>query len=184
MTDSFARQFPPRSARVHEACGPGATGFAACLLAMIGGQALWLRERWQTEQVNPAGLSHYCAPQDILFAEPQTHRDLLAVAEEGLRAGAVSLVVVEASQPLDLTAGRRLQLAAEAGETRGLFLIPEGMGSNAAETRWRCQPRFHETDASRQDWALIKNKSGLCASWTVHWDSQARRITPIAASGQ
>ncbi|MEM7505305.1 MAG: hypothetical protein AAF415_01065 [Pseudomonadota bacterium] len=180
MIDRFTSLFPPHPARVHEACGSGATVFAACLFSALGGNALWLRERWQSERVNPAGFALYSDPKNILFAEPETHRDMLAVAEEALRSGALSLVVAETSQPLDLTAGRRLQLAAQAGETRGLLLIPEGMGSNAAETRWRCQPRFHDQDDTRQNWALIKNKSGQCGNWSLRWDPQARQIREIS----
>ena len=46
---------------------------------------------------------------------PSGETNLLWCIEEALRADPVSLVIAEPEKPLSLTAGRRLQLAAEAG---------------------------------------------------------------------
>jgi protein ImuA len=75
---------------------------------------------------------------------PANETDLLWAAEEALRSEGVGLVIAEPEKPLSLIAGRRLQLAAEAGRTTGLMLIREGQGSNAAETRWHCAPNASE----------------------------------------
>ena len=132
--------FPLRTARVHEACGAGATSFAAIMAAHLSGPVLWLRESWRAEMLNPVGLGAFLDPSRLLVAQVRDQTEGLAAMEEALRDGAVPLVVIELGQPLGLTPGRRLQLAAKAGRTTGLCLIPDGMGSNAAETRWRCRP--------------------------------------------
>lgn len=84
--------------------------------------------------------------------------DLLWAVEEALKARPVSLVIAAPEKPISLTAGRRLQIAAEAGDTTGLMLIQEGRGSNAAETPWKCDPLPSPLDSTRHLWILIKNK--------------------------
>lgn len=176
--------FPPRPARMHEACGPGAYGFAGMLAAALSGNVLWVAERWRPEQINPLGINDFIDPSRILTAMTKDHPETLAITEEALRSGAVALVVAEVTAPLSLTAGRRLQLACETGKTTGLCLIPEGMGSNAAESRWRCAPVFDPADSTRQHWEIIKNKSGTTEAWNVRWDKSARRVHVVPPVGQ
>lgn len=186
MPAEFASSFPLRDSRVHEACGPGAPGFAAICAARRPGEVLWVVEDWQPESLNPVALSLFFDPARLLLARCRDQTEGLAVAEEAMRDGALALVVIVLSQPLTLTTGRRLQLAAKAGATTGLCLIPEGMGSNAAETRWHCAPIFDAEvppDSTLQCWKLIKNKSGTLGAWHVRWDTAARRlhvVSPVA----
>lgn len=179
MSADLAPHFPPRRARVHEACGPGMTGFAAMLAAQLEGPVLWIREYWRPEALNPLGLSDILDPARLLVAQVKDQTDALAVAEEALRDGSLKLVVAELGEPLGLTPGRRLQLAAKDGRSTGLCLISEGNGSNAAETRWRCTPTFDPEglDSTLQHWDLIKNKSGTLGFWHVRWDREAHRET-------
>lgn len=144
------------------------------------GPALWVREAWLPDMLNPVGLMSYLDPGQLLVARPRDQVDALAVAEEALKDGALPFVVIEITKPLDLRQGRRLQLAAQAGGTTGLCLIPEGAGSNAAETRWRCTPVFDPQDSTRQCWSLIKNKSGTNGAWHVRWDPEARRVAVVS----
>lgn len=123
-------------------------------------------------------------PGKLLLASARDQTGVLAVAEEALRSAAVSLVVMELDKPLGLTAGRRLQLAAEAGKTTGLCIIPEGSGSNAAETRWHCTPVFDPDDSTLQRWQLTKNKSGTLGDWDVRWDAETRRIIMVSEAGK
>ncbi|MDF3606772.1 hypothetical protein PE067_11920 [Paracoccus sp. DMF-8] len=178
--------FPLRPERVHEACGPMAIGFAVIAAAQAG-HILWVRDSWRPEMIAPSGLSPWLDPARITIALTADQTETLAVAEEGLRDGAVDLVVLELTAPVGLTAGRRLQLAAQAGHTTGLCLIPEGMGSPAAETRWRCaaisDPDPTE-DSTLQNWQLIKNKSGTIGSWHVRWSRAARRLTVVSRAGE
>lgn len=193
------RLFPPRPGRVHEACGPARTAFAAVLAALARGGAgggaggkerpiLWIAERWQGARLNPRALADFIDPARLIMARVPSHDDGLAVAEEALRDGAVPLVVLEPSRPLGLTPGRRLQLAAKAGGTTGLCLIDEASGSNAAETRWRATPVFDPAapeDSTPMRWDLIKNKSGtwagIDASWIVRWQRTTHRLDVVSA---
>ena len=176
---------PLRPSRVHEACGPLAIGFAA-IAGTEAGHVLWIHESWYSKKIAACGLTDWLDPSRIMIALTGDQIDTLAVAEEALRDGAVGLVVMELSAPIGLTAGRRLQLAAQAGQTTGLCLIPEGMGSPAAETRWRCSaaPDPDPTeDSTLQNWELIKNKSGTIGSWHVRWSLSARRLTVVSSAG-
>ncbi len=179
-TKTLQSSFPLRSARAHEVCGAGAYVFASIVCSMSGGQALWISPTHQQEYLHPEGVAQFCEPGKFVYASGKTQTDVLWMAEEALRSGAVKVVVTQLTKPVDLTAGRRLQLAAEAGKTLGVFLIPEGMGSNAAETRWRCSPHFDAKDSTLHRWQLIKNKSGTLGDWVVRWDEQARRVIVVS----
>lgn len=175
--------FPPLSARVHEVAGPAAVSFAVGCAGQVDGHALWIHESRLTERVNPVAVEGF-NPSHLLFAQTRGQDDSLAVAEDALREGALPLVVVHITAPLSLLEGRRLQLAAKAGGTTGLCLIPEGMGSPAAETRWHCAPVFDPDDSTLQRWSLIKNKSGTLGAWHVRWDAAARRVHVVSAAGE
>ena len=189
----FDSQFPPKNTRTHEVCGPSAHAFAFALAGQLcagtdGRVVLWVREAWGGEHLNPAGFAAYLDPTRLLIAHAPSHIDVLASAEEALRSGRVALVVMELTQPIGLTEGRRLQLAAQSGNAMGLCILPEGMGSNAAQTRWRCAPLFDATsqgaDSTLQRWEIIKNKTGTIKAWDVRWDSQARRINVVSEAAQ
>ncbi|WP_090737789.1 ImuA family protein [Paracoccus homiensis] len=174
--------YPLRPARMHEVSGPAAVSFALRGAQESGADLLWVRERWQTGQLNPLGFDGF-DPARLLMAMTRDQTETLAVTEEALRDGSLRCVVAEITAPLGLTIGRRLQLAAQAGGTTGLCLTPEGMGSNAAETRWHCAPVFDPDDSTLQRWKLIKNKSGTLGTWHVRWDAEARRIAVVSPSG-
>ena len=184
MSTEVHHHFPLRPSRVHEVFGPGSVAFAA-LAARRSPLALWVREAWLPETLNPLGLAPFLDPAKLLLAETKSQADSLAVTEEALKDGASAFVVVEITRPLDLREGRRLQLAAKAGQTTGLCLTPEGMGSNAAETRWCCAPVFDAaaSDSTLMRWELIKNKSGTLGVWHVRWDAASHRldvVSPVA----
>ncbi|MDR0809619.1 MAG: hypothetical protein LBE86_10935 [Gemmobacter sp.] len=181
-----APPLPLLPARVHEACGAAAMTFAAIACACTPGLLLWIREAWLPEMLNPSGLSGILDPARLMLARTRDQTDTLAVAEEALRDGAIAFVVADITRPLGLREGRRLQLAAQAGRTTGLCLIPEGMGSNAAETRWSCQPAFDPkggADSTLMRWELIKNKKGISGVWHVRWDAQAHRLDVVSPVG-
>ena len=180
--------YPPKSHRMHEVCGPGADFFAFALAAHLKGQVIWVSERRATDRINPAGFAHFIAPENLLAVFAKDLTEVQLVAEEALRSGAVRLVVMEMRKPLDLTAGRRLQLAARDGGSTALAIIPKGMGSNVAETRWQCDPLFDAqsglSDSTLQHWRLIKNKSGTYGAWHVRWDNEAHRIIMVSPAGE
>ncbi|MEJ6393541.1 hypothetical protein V8J82_09765 [Gymnodinialimonas sp. 2305UL16-5] len=183
MTYSSLPHFPLKSGRAHEVCGAGAFVFAFALAAHKGGKIIWVREGWEPTQINPNGSIAFVDPADLIICQTKTQSETLAVAEEALRSGAASLVVMTLGKPLGLTEGRRLQLAARDGASTGLAVIPDGMGSNAAETRWRCNPTFDPKDSTHQKWELIKNKSGTLGVWYVRWDTASRRLVMVSPAG-
>lgn len=183
MRVDFHSVFPLRRARVHEVYGPGAMGFAVMAAA---GACLWIRESWLADTLMPQGLLPVFDPARLLLARPKDQTDALAVAEETLKDGALPFVVIEITRPLNLREGRRLQLAAKAGGTTGLCLIPEGMGSNAAETRWQATSVFatQSEDSTLMRWDIKKNKSGTVGAWNVRWDPKTRRVHVVSPVGE
>jgi protein ImuA len=175
-----ALPFPLTPARAHEAQGPGAPFFAIAACAVQPKPCLWIAERWQAEGLNPYGVAEFMDPAHLLLAHTPNQLESLASAEEALRSGAFGVVVTRLSEPLTLFTGRRLLLAAQAGESLGVFLIPEGAGSPAAETRWHCAPHFSAKDSTLHHWRLIKNKSGTLTEWVIRWDEQARGISVVS----
>jgi protein ImuA len=188
MSHNHLQHFPLKQGRTHEVCGAGALVFACAAAAQGNGPVIWVREGWKPDSINPLGVGRFFDPERFLLAKGKDAPDVLAVGEEALRSGAVPLVVLEIGKPLGLTAGRRLQLAAEAGQSTGLCIIPDGMGSNAAETRWSCSPVFDPNSASGdstlQRWEIIKNKTGTLYAWDIKWDVQTRRVIVVSGAAR
>ncbi|WP_247870763.1 hypothetical protein [Azospirillum sp. TSO5] len=183
---------------------PGAgTGFAAALLARLATPrtpALWiLRGR----DLYAPGLAAYGLTPDRLVAVRAVRPvDALWAMEEALRCSALSAVLGEL-EGLDLTASRRLQLAAESSGVTGFLLdVGAGLGASggrnrlaeglsAAVTRWRLDaaPSLDgEEDAAprpaggppglgkaRWSVALERCRGGRPGHWTLSWDGEGWR---------
>ncbi|TYC49511.1 hypothetical protein FMN50_25405 [Rhodobacterales bacterium] len=196
MSLPFSSVYPLKSARAHEVCGDAGLVFAAIGAGLAKGPVVWISEP-RLPTVNPEGLAPYCDPGKLLITRAEGQLNVLASAETALRSGAAGLVVAEVGSAIGLTEGRRLQLAAEAGRTTALLVIPEGAGSNAAETRWRCSgvpapagsataspgPRQNSHDSTLWRWSLIKNKIGTLSEWVVRWDAASHRVIVVSEAG-
>lgn len=172
------------SRRVHEAEGRGRRAFALFQAARHTGSLIWIVPAHIPELPMLRGL-----PQDVgarlHVLRPVSETDLLWCIEETLRAAPVGLVIAEPSKPLELTAGRRLQLAAEAGGTTGLMLIRQNAGSNATETRWACEPLASPAaDSTLLHWSLIKNKKGTIGHWMVSWNGTSAAFHMVSQTGE
>lgn len=171
-------------AAVHEvlAAEPGAAaGFCALVLARAGGTVLWIApepDAW------PPGLARFgLSPADLVLVQAPRPVDGLWAMEEALRCPGVSgaLLVLRA---LDLTAARRLQLAAEAGGAVGLLVRPdeEESGASAALTRWRVGAlpgtgrAAHDLGDPRWRLDLLRCRGGKPGSWSVVWRGEAGRL--------
>ena len=174
MSLTFSSVYPLKHARAHEICGDGALAFAAIGAGAAKGPVVWISERWKPT-VHPEGLAPYCDPGRLLITRADSQLAVLASAETALRSGAAGLVVAEVSGAIGLTEGRRLQLAAEAGGTTALLLIPEGPRQNA--------PRQNRHDSTRWRWSLIKNKIGTLSEWIVRWDAASHRVIVVSEAG-
>ena len=170
--------------RVHEAQGSGRQGFAIFQAARYRGPLIWIIPVHPSYNLMPRGLPDGVG-QRIHLIRPTNEVDLLWATEEALRSSAPELVISEPKKPLSLTAGRRLQLAAEAGKTTGLMLIREGQGNNATETRWQCAPVAGDAwDSTAHHWELRKNKKGTLGFWTVNWNGETTAFHMVSADGE
>jgi protein ImuA len=116
--------------------------------------------------------------------------DVLWAMEEALRCGALACVVAELTGEgavADLTATRRLTLAARegagAGLSSGLGLLIRHRATpapSAVATRWEIAASLSQPDAfgglggPRFDLTLRKNRRGPSARWIVNWDHHER----------
>lgn len=169
-------------ARVHEAEGPGRRAFAIYQGLRHPGPVVWVLPAHEPQRPLLAGLPSGLGER-LMILTPKSETDLLWCVEEALRASPVALVIAEPQQPLSLTAGRRFQLAAEAGRTVGLMLIQEGQGSNATETRWHCAP-LATTDSTLHSWSLKKNKSGTIGTLIAEWDVTSPHVHLVSQAGE
>ena len=142
--------------RVHECCGESRHTFAVWLAGRMEGTVMWISPAWQKEKLNPDGMWPFVDPGRFIFVDPRRAEDLLWCIEEALRSGVVPLVVADLPAPPNLTAVRRMHLAAEQGAERtgnprlGLLVTPGNGGAPGVETRWAMSaaylgkiPRWH-----------------------------------------
>jgi protein ImuA len=189
--------------RLHEtfAADPGdagaASGFVAALacLAAREGPVVWLREGEAEARgrLHGPGLAELgLDPARLVLAVPAAPLDLLRAAADVVRCARIAVAVIEMSgnpRPLDLTASRRLAVAAEAsGVTALLLRIAAQPAPSAAQTRWRV--------AAAPSLALEADSPGLPAfelnlvrqrggpeglRWPVEWNRDTRTLAPAAA---
>lgn len=179
-----ADPFDLRARRVHEAEGRGRRAFALFQAVRHTGPLVWILPAHVPELPMLRGLPRGVGERLHVF-RPIGETDLLWCIEEALRAAPVSLVIAEPEKPLSLTAGRRLQLAAEAGRTTGIMLIRGDAGSNAAETRWNCEAiASTAADSTLHQWDLNKNKRGTIGSWVLNWNGASAAVHMVSEARQ
>lgn len=166
---------------VHELEGEspgGVTAFAAVLAARLSmaaqdGPVLWIV---RGRDLYAAGLAAYgLTPQRLIAVRARTNADLLWAMEEALRCRGPAAVLGE-TDGVDLTAGRRLQLAAETGGGTGFLLLSgakRGVSSGAV-TRWRIaahpgrpQPGVPGVGAERWRVELTRCRGGRTGEWIL-----------------
>lgn len=125
-----------------------------------------------------------------LFVRARTAAERLSAAVLVLRSPAVAAVVADGSG-FDLTASRRLQLAAEAGSALCLAARPwwEGDCLSAAQTRWRVRPAPSSARAQRWIVELLRCKgvqpifSEAPPFWSLERDHATRDVGMAADMG-
>ncbi|WP_157089201.1 ImuA family protein [Oceanibaculum pacificum] len=151
------------------------------------GRALWLRlrrDRQETGEPYGPGLARYGLPPDrLMLVEARAPSDLLWAVEEGLRGGALSVALAEGVSP-DVTASRRLQLAAEASGVTAL-LVSSGpvRARSVALTRWRVTAAPSARGVHRPRWQveLLHCRGGKPGSWIMEWDDAALGFAVVPA---
>jgi protein ImuA len=179
---------------LHEFAGPAGdgarVGFAASLTARRTGPVLWCRSRSAALQsggpYGPGMAAFGLMPDRLILVEASKPAELLWAMEEGARTAGLAAVVGEDAAP-DLTASRRLQLAAEAG--RGLLvLLADELSRTAAAsalTRWliRSEPSLPEAGGpgrSRWNIELRRCRGGVWPqNWMVEWDDAALSLSVV-----
>jgi protein ImuA len=167
---------------VHEvlaADAGAATGFVAMLAGRCRGPVLWLSPA-RAARPYPPGLAAFGLSPEALVVVQAEAETLLWAAEEALRSPAPGAVIFLGAA-VDLTAGRRLQLAAEKGGGLGLFLRPDAAqpGASAARTRWRVGARPgaagapHALAPPRWRLELLRARGGRPAAWVADWSGAA-----------
>ena len=140
----------------------------------------------------PPGFSHLgMDPARILTIRAKHDTDVLWVMEEALRCQALAAVVGEI-KTADLTASRRLQLAAETSGVTALLLRPASntLAPSAATTRWR----LAASPSNPQGWAdklgepgavcwqatLFRCRGGAPGNWLMEWCNETRDLALAA----
>lgn len=164
-----------------------ASGFAAALALRAAHDAplAWVRQDavdGETGRLHAPGLVEFgLHPDRLILIQVPDAAGVLRAGAEALRCGALGAVLLEAwGEPrlLDLTATRRLALAAgQTGVTPFLIRIAARPRPSAATTRWSVQagasfaleanaPGFPVFKAS-----LLRHRAGLAPrTWLVEWD--------------
>lgn len=129
------------------------------------------------------------ALDDLILVRPRTAQDALWAAEQALTLPGAAVVCVigslsrDSGKTLDLTASRRLLLAAETYGARGLLVRLDGLAASAAWTRWRIAAAVSAAapgEIGRPAFAaqLTRRRGGradLC--WILDWDAHAHRFS-------
>lgn len=186
---------------LHEVAGgdhrdmPAAFGFLLGLvmrrLQALSGQGivLWCRQTYGPHDFGllygPGLAAFGFAPAQLLLVTSPKPTDVLWVLEEALRSQALVAIVGEVGPALDLTASRRLQLAAETMATP-VFLLrpPQAREASAAMTRWRITSHQKEAHAwQRPCWQteLVRCRGGRPQQWFLEWD-HATHCFSVAAT--
>jgi protein ImuA len=167
--------------------GAAAAGFAAFLLARLVGQVgergrgvLWAS--LGEGDLYPPGLARFgLDPAAMILLSAPSPAELLWAMEEALRSPALAGVVGEVDR-IDLTAGRRLQLAAAAGGGVGFLLLradrPPAAVSTAA-LRWRVGA------GPDRSWhvELLRRRGGRPGAWILEREDETDRLLVAAELG-
>jgi len=165
-----------------QAADPGAgLAFCALVLARTAGPVLWIAPR--PDSVWAPGLfSLGLGPDRLLLAHYKAPADGLWAMEEALRCPALGGAVLELDR-IDMTATRRLQLAAEGSLRIGLLLCPAAAhGPSSAVTRWRVGSLPDAAAQPRWQLDLLRCRARRPAAWQALWEKGELQVegAPLA----
>ena len=181
----------------------GALAGVALILAALAReprkQALWITTDFgelETGALYGPGLNQFgLVTEGLLLVRVTRPVDALFAMEEALKCTAVATVVAEFNEPPDLTATRRIALAARHGSGIGLMLRHRiDNAPTTAQTRWRVAPalsvpdKFGGLGRTAFTLSLTRNRRGPCGDWTLSWDHHEHTLSlgvdAAAADGQ
>lgn len=179
--------------------GASAAGFAL-MLAIRASPALpilWLREEAgeRANQLHAPGLAEIgIDPGRLILAIARDSAGLLKAAGDSLRCAGLGAVVIEpwrAPRLIDLTASRRLALAAEQTDVTALLLRAGAEpGPSAAQTRWGVRATISTAlpaDAPGNpafDISLLRHRGGPDGlAWRMEWNRDQCSFSAAPLSG-
>ena len=185
--------------RWHELAGEGMdheTGVAAaafgarvCSRLAARGQVVWVLQR---EDLHAPGLAALGLPAHrLIYVAVRNDAEALAALEDALRTRGVAAAWGEIDR-VDLTAGRRLQLACEAQGAAGFVLHRRLHGrrraeeGSAAATRWRVAPApsdpGEEPGLGAPRWRvhLERCRGGRTGAWIMEACDEAHPVRVVA----
>jgi protein ImuA len=178
-----------------------ATGFAAMLALLTlpaGAPLLWLRQEEAERgsgRLHPPGLAEIgLDPARLVLVVLPDPLTLLRAAADVVRCAEVGVAVIEPwrnPRALDLTASRRLAVAAEASGVTALMLRAEAEpGPSAAQTRWSVAAaastmlEAQAPGAPAFDLELLRQRGGPAGQrWRLEWDRDQTRFRETALPG-
>jgi len=161
--------------------GAAAAGFAAFLLGRLarstesgGGRGVLWASLGEGDLHPPALAAFGLDPGAVILLSAPSPAELLWAMEEALRSPALAGVVGEIDR-LDLTAGRRLQLAAAAGGGVGFLLLRADRPAaavSAAALRWRVGA------GPDRAWhvELLRRRGGRPGAWILERSADAESL--------
>ena len=189
---------------VHEIFGEAASGFTLALAARLTSHHfVWIGQNFaHLEQGGPyaPGLAAFgLKPERMLLIACEDTAGVLHAAEEALKAGVFDCVILEpwgAAKALDLTASRRLMLAAAQGQSTALMLRSGAHEApSAAAFRWhvRAAPSVSAFEVGfgssgfpgfpRFDVELTRARNGRLGRWLMEWNNHERTFeTPLSGA--
>jgi len=188
---------PAPSGRVASHDG-AALGFAAHLLDRFGtlrpnGTLLWCRRPFGASDAPPyaAALAAWFDPARLLMVTVRRDEDLFWAMEEGLRCPGMAAVLGE-TRATELTAGRRLSLAAEKSGVPALLLRGQpAPPQSVCTTRWRIAsaathstPGLNDVGPPRWRTELRRNRFGAPSvtetpTWLLEWNDEAHCLSVV-----
>ena len=171
-----------------------AAGFALAIAARAQEprkQTLWIGTDFSCLEAGALygpGLDLIGVPAErLLIARVARPLDALFAMEEALKCRALSAVIAEPHGDADLTATRRLTLAAREGGGLGLLLRPKPTDApSAAYTRWQVAAAPSEPDElgglgrTAFSLSLTRNRRGPCGRWIVEWDHHEHAFAALS----
>jgi len=144
------------------------------------GDVLWIETAFATGETGrlfgPGLESFGLTPRRVLLVRVARPLDALWVMAEALGCRGIAAAIAVVAQDPDLTATRRLSLAARDGGALGLLVRRLSPHPSAALTRWQIAAARSRPDAfgglgrAAFDLTLTKNRHGPCGRWTLLWD--------------
>jgi protein ImuA len=171
-----------------------AAGFAMTLAALTSAshkQTLWISTDYgslETGALYGPGLTQFGLSTDhLLVAHVARPVDALFAMEEALKCRALATVVAEFTDTPDLTATRRLALAAREGGGIGLLLRHKASNApSVARTRWQIAAApsvpddFGGLGRTAFTLSLTRNRRGPCGNWTLTWDHHEHAFSALS----